>query len=228
MMGLFTEMGPCSVTKDSSDTVPNPHSWNNNASVLFIDQPAGTGFSSVTKGAPYPSTDEEAAVDLAFFFNTFFAQIFPDRAKLPLHIAGESYGGHYVPTFVDHVLADRARNSRDAYNGDISSIILINAIFDMTAPAVGAWELLCSNFRGQIFNETVCDKISAAMPECEQLGRDCRRTNDGYICLAARMYCEDAIESFYQAEEEAGNKSPYNSRSLSTRSQIHKVSLTNY
>ena len=211
MMGLFTEMGPCIVTKDSRGTTPNPHSWNNNASVIFIDQPAGTGLSSVAPGAPYPKSDQESAIDLAFFINVFFQHIFPEKAALPVHVAGESYGGHYVPTFVNHVLEDRARNSQNAYAGNITSIILVNALIDIAASSIGVWELLCSDYRGNVFNESVCQQIAIAMPECEQLGRDCRRTGDGNTCLGAALYCITEIDSFYLAEEAAGRKSPYNS-----------------
>ena len=31
------------MNKHGTDTISNPHSWNNQASVLYIDQPAGTG-----------------------------------------------------------------------------------------------------------------------------------------------------------------------------------------
>ena len=211
MMGLFTEMGPCIVTKDSKDTSPNPYSWNNNASVIFIDQPAGTGLSSVVPGSPYPKSDQESAVDLAFFINIFFTHIFPDKASLSLHVAGESYGGHYVPTLVNHLLEDRARDSKATFSGNISSIILVNALVDVVAPSVGSWELLCSDFRGDVFNQSVCAQIAVAMPECEQLGRDCRRTGDGNTCLGAALYCNTEIAAFYEAEQEAGKKSPYNS-----------------
>eukprot|EP01052_Picozoa_sp_SAG31_P082615 SAG31_NODE_42672_length_270_cov_0.906433_1_plen_55_part_10 len=42
---MFGENGPCTVSKDGSSTSFNPYSWNANASLLYIDQPAGTGFS---------------------------------------------------------------------------------------------------------------------------------------------------------------------------------------
>ena len=38
LTGLFFELGPCSVNAEGTDTVFNPHSWNNNASVIFLDQ----------------------------------------------------------------------------------------------------------------------------------------------------------------------------------------------
>ena len=38
MVGLFFELGPCSVNADGTDTRFNPYSWTNNASVIFLDQ----------------------------------------------------------------------------------------------------------------------------------------------------------------------------------------------
>lgn len=45
MIGLFQENGPCRVNSDSNSTTLNPHSWNNYAHVLYIDQPNQVGFS---------------------------------------------------------------------------------------------------------------------------------------------------------------------------------------
>ncbi|KAJ7655896.1 Alpha/Beta hydrolase protein [Mycena rosella] len=41
MLGLLQELDPCRITNDSSSVTLNPYSWNNNANVLFIDQPVG-------------------------------------------------------------------------------------------------------------------------------------------------------------------------------------------
>ena len=51
-VALFGENGPCSVSADGSHTVTNPYSWNSNASILYIDQPAGTGFRSAATSLP--------------------------------------------------------------------------------------------------------------------------------------------------------------------------------
>ncbi|PCH02608.1 Peptidase S10, serine carboxypeptidase [Penicillium occitanis (nom. inval.)] len=45
MIGLFQENGPCRVNADSNSTTLNPHSWNNYANVIYIDQPNQVGFS---------------------------------------------------------------------------------------------------------------------------------------------------------------------------------------
>lgn len=57
MIGLFQELGPCSV--DSNGTViNNPYAWNNVSNMIFIDQPATTGFSytKLVPGYVDPST----------------------------------------------------------------------------------------------------------------------------------------------------------------------------
>ena len=44
MVGLFQEMGPCSIDANG-EVVNNPYSWTNASNLLFIDQPMQTGFS---------------------------------------------------------------------------------------------------------------------------------------------------------------------------------------
>jgi carboxypeptidase C (cathepsin A) len=53
MMGLFMELGPCIVNEGGESARENPHSWINAASVFFLDQPIGVGFSySTNESAP--------------------------------------------------------------------------------------------------------------------------------------------------------------------------------
>ncbi|OJJ95789.1 hypothetical protein ASPACDRAFT_55057 [Aspergillus aculeatus ATCC 16872] len=45
LMGLFEELGPCTVAEDAQTTILNPYSWNNEVNLLFLDQPVQVGFS---------------------------------------------------------------------------------------------------------------------------------------------------------------------------------------
>ncbi|SNX85794.1 probable carboxypeptidase 2 [Melanopsichium pennsylvanicum] len=59
MIGLFQEnIGPCSVNSNGT-VVNNPYAWNNVSNMLFIDQPATTGFSytRLVPGYVDPSTE---------------------------------------------------------------------------------------------------------------------------------------------------------------------------
>jgi cathepsin A (carboxypeptidase C) len=39
---LVTENGPCQVDETTGQTHYNPYGWNNQANVIWLDQPAGT------------------------------------------------------------------------------------------------------------------------------------------------------------------------------------------
>jgi carboxypeptidase C (cathepsin A) len=55
MMGLFQEHGPCKFDAQSTTPTNNTYSWNNNANILYINQPIGGGSSLGTN--PSNSTD---------------------------------------------------------------------------------------------------------------------------------------------------------------------------
>ncbi|XP_063900205.1 uncharacterized protein LOC135119754 [Zophobas morio] len=44
-IGLFYENGPCRLKSNNKSTKVNPFSWNNKASIIYVDQPTGAGFS---------------------------------------------------------------------------------------------------------------------------------------------------------------------------------------
>lgn len=45
LIGALSENGPCFVANDSKTTYLNPWSWNNEANLLYIDQPTQVGYS---------------------------------------------------------------------------------------------------------------------------------------------------------------------------------------
>lgn len=61
MIGLFQEMGPCSIEADGT-VVNNPYSWTNNSNLLFIDQPVQTGFSYSTTTPGYISPKDGSVI----------------------------------------------------------------------------------------------------------------------------------------------------------------------
>ena len=91
LTGLFMELGPSSINK-KVELVHNPSSWNSNASVIFLDQPVNVGYSY--SGSSVSNT-VAAGKDVYALLTLFFKQ-FPEYAKQPFHISGESYAGHYV------------------------------------------------------------------------------------------------------------------------------------
>ena len=213
MMGLFTEMGPCLLENDAKETSPNPWAWNNNASIIFLDQPAGTGFSSIAEGGKLPAHDLDGAEDFQTFLNVFFERIFPEKARLPIHIVGESYAGHMVPVYVKHILDARSFDGRNAFWGNITSLVLVNALLDWAAVGVGIHQLLCTDYRGKDFlTPAECDKIRLALPELERLGQVCDITQDGNQCAALFGFHLVNIDSYYRELVLSGERNMYNGK----------------
>jgi len=97
MLALFAENGPCTVNKDGS-TSSNPNSWNKKANLIFVDQPAQTGFS---EGA-YVYGEEGVKEDFFQFLQAFYKTL-PQYKKNKFYVTGESYAGHYVPAISDRI-----------------------------------------------------------------------------------------------------------------------------
>ena len=46
-LGMLQELGPCLINADGTGTVYNEYGWSKETNLLFVDQPAGVGFSYV-------------------------------------------------------------------------------------------------------------------------------------------------------------------------------------
>jgi len=86
LFGDFLENGPEDVYGRARAT-----SWTNYASMLYVDNPIGTGFSYTTDNG-YSTTDEGVAAGLVDFLAQFF-NAYPDLQSVPFWIFTESYGG---------------------------------------------------------------------------------------------------------------------------------------
>lgn len=115
MDGALLESGPLTVnTKD--EVVYRPGTWLESADMVFVDQPAGTGFSSSNED---DSELNNIADDMMVFFEKYFAT-FPEDAGKDIYLGGESYAGQYIPYFGAKLLKDYAGK----YN--LKGLIMIN------------------------------------------------------------------------------------------------------
>ncbi|KAJ3068004.1 hypothetical protein HDU98_008818 [Podochytrium sp. JEL0797] len=142
MIGLFYEMGPIRVTSNLTLTRHNA-SWVDKASMLFIDNPVGTGFSAV-RGSGLNSSDhspaapsyhngfvanqEAVARDLLLFLEEFY-YLFPEQRAAKLFITGESYAGKYVPSFANGIIAhNKALSERPSSDAETLRYIPLHGI----------------------------------------------------------------------------------------------------
>lgn len=109
LIGFGMEHGPFRISKDGT-LRPSRGSWNGVASILYVEQPAGVGFSySETPEDLHDVGDEAAAADNLVLIHKFFER-FPERKTNNFYIASESYGGHYVPQLAKKLVDDIANN----------------------------------------------------------------------------------------------------------------------
>lgn len=108
VLGLLTEHGPFRIAKDGSEITYNPYSWNMKANMLYLEAPAGVGY-SYADDKNYTTDDDQVANDNYFALKDFFSK-FPEYKKNDFYVTGESYGGIYVPTLSARVLPDASIN----------------------------------------------------------------------------------------------------------------------
>lgn len=105
MYGLFTENGPILVLPNGTATVRQEGSWAEYCAMVFIDQPAGTGWSFTESTAGFVTNEDEVAADLYAFFVQFF-QLYPQYQPARLIISAESYGGKYGPAIAYKIIEE--------------------------------------------------------------------------------------------------------------------------
>jgi len=77
--------------------VKNNWAWSNLTNVVWVEQPAGTGFSTLK--SPAPQNEIEVAAQFLGFWKNFVDTFQLHNKKV--YIAGESYAGYYVPYIAD-------------------------------------------------------------------------------------------------------------------------------
>lgn len=95
VFGMLTENGPFRVNDDGQTLIYNPYSWNKIANMIFLESPAGVGYSYSDDGN-YFTDDDQTAQDNYAAVQNFFVK-FPEYLPNPLFLTGESYAGMYVP-----------------------------------------------------------------------------------------------------------------------------------
>ena len=104
MIGAFTELGQLIFNRDSASTASteggsaptlfrNPYSWTTSANVLYLESPAGVGYSyCVDPENKCSNTDNSSAVDGHTALLGFFER-FPAFKERKFYLTGESYAG---------------------------------------------------------------------------------------------------------------------------------------
>ncbi|KAJ7113114.1 serine carboxypeptidase [Mycena epipterygia] len=193
-VGLFMELGPCRVVNADNGTVFHPESWNSNANIFFIDQPIGVGFSYAEYGETV-STTEEAAKDIAAFVAIFFAHFTKFQGR-GFHMAGESYGGRYLPLFAAAVYDQNPRLVKAGLPPiNLTSVMIGNGMTDVPTMIPSWYEMQCSPASlPPIQDIQTCVQMKARLPRCTKWVKEsCQDVFDLINCEAALEFCDLSI-----------------------------------
>ena len=74
------------------------------ANVLFLESPAGVGFSYSNTSSDYDHLGDKISANDAYIFLINWLERFPQYKSRDFLITGESYAGHYVPQLAYTIL----------------------------------------------------------------------------------------------------------------------------
>ncbi|XP_044755656.1 venom serine carboxypeptidase-like [Coccinella septempunctata] len=101
LFGLFSENGPFRMN-NTRDVVLRKETWTKKHNMIWIDNPAGAGY-SFTDAEGLAHDEDQVSAELFQAIQQFF-QLFPELRKNDFFITGESYGGHYIPSISHYIL----------------------------------------------------------------------------------------------------------------------------
>ncbi|KAG2635506.1 hypothetical protein PVAP13_2NG360200 [Panicum virgatum] len=173
--GAMQELGPFRVKSDNKTLSRNKHAWNNVANVIFLESPAGVGFSYSNTSSDYDRSGDQRTADDAYLFLINWLERFPEYKSRPFYISGESFAGHYVPELAATILIQNSYNGKTAIN--LRGILVGDPLLD--------WN---KNFKGRVdyfwTHGSMSDEVFA------NITRHCDfDDSDGVVC-------EGAIEAF--------------------------------
>lgn len=164
--GEAEELGPFHINADGKSLYLNPYSWNKLANILFLDSPAGVGFSYTNTSSDISQSGDRRTAEDSYIFLLNWLERFPQYRNREFYISGESYGGHYVPQLAQ-VIYERSKGLANPVI-NLKGYMVGNGLTDDFHDIVGVFEYMWSH--GLISDNTyrllnvLCDFSSLVHP----------------------------------------------------------------
>nr|GMD28934.1 serine carboxypeptidase 24-like [Ipomoea batatas] len=133
--GASEEIGPFRINKTSSSLYLNKYSWNKVANILFLESPAGVGFSYTNTSSDLKDSGDNRTANDALNFLIRWMSRFPQYKYRDFYISGESYAGHYVPQLANKIFDYNKGLSQPIIN--LKGFIVGNAVTDSKYDNIG-------------------------------------------------------------------------------------------
>ncbi|KAJ0234036.1 Serine carboxypeptidase-like 27 [Hirschfeldia incana] len=185
--GAAEEVGPFRVGSDGKTLHPKLYAWNKLANLLFLESPAGVGFSYTNSSSDLYTTGDQRTAEDSYRFLVNWFERFPQYKHRDFYIVGESYAGHFVPQLSKLVHERNKGFKNPAIN--LKGFMVGNAVTDDYHDYIGTFEYWWNH--GLISDSTY-----------HQLKKACYSVSSQHPSLQ----CMEALRS---AELEQGNIDPY-------------------
>ncbi|KAK9002782.1 hypothetical protein V6N11_060362 [Hibiscus sabdariffa] len=134
--GAMMELGPFRVNKDGKTLHRNEYAWNKDANIIFLESPAGVGFSYSNRTSDYKLSGDLRTAQDSYTFLVNWLERFPEYKTSDFFITGESYAGHYVPQLAQTILRNNKHTNQTTIN--LKGIAIGNAYIDFETTLKGA------------------------------------------------------------------------------------------
>ncbi|KAH9427081.1 hypothetical protein DERP_014340 [Dermatophagoides pteronyssinus] len=170
LLGALTENGPFRI--DSNEMIiMNNFSWNAQANMVYIESPAGVGYSYKLDNN-YTTNDDITAQNNYVALKSFFKK-FPHFEENSLYISGESYGGVYVPTLSVKILENHYPKNFKGFligngimNYEMQKNSLIHYYYHHALINDDTWQYLLNNCCPNVTNARQCDFANNDNSKC--------------------------------------------------------------
>ncbi|GMF10328.1 unnamed protein product [Phytophthora lilii] len=161
LAGCFSENGPLLVNDDGKTLRVNKFAWNQRANLLCVESPVGVGFSYNASGV-YEADDLSQAQDLYDALQKFFGK-FPWLRENDFVVAGESYGGVYVPTTALAIVKGNAATTDVTKHINLKKFVVGNGVNEY----MGFSAVMFAYYHGLVSTE-VYQKFRNSCPELRE------------------------------------------------------------
>ncbi|KAJ2001697.1 hypothetical protein H4R26_003996 [Coemansia thaxteri] len=204
--GLLMELGPCRVEEGGKTTSTNEFAWNDQAHVIFLDQPLNVGYSYGKDVFNSMAAGKDVYSFLQLFYHSF-----PEYSRSELHVFGESYGGHYVPATAKAIHEGNLAFSAKQEAGLLSAAEHEKRVLPLTSIGIGNGlsdaltqykyysTMACNSTYPPVLKQEQCDEMDRSYPTCARLINACYKWQNVLACYPAMMYCNSMLMKFQES-----------------------------
>lgn len=169
--GAMTELGPFRVNPDGRTLSHNPYAWNQAANVLFLESPAGVGFSYTNTTSDYTQTGDKLTAEESYAFLVNWFNRFPQYKFRKFYIAGESYAGYYIPELASKIL--QHKNLSQASFINFRGIMVGNGLMNDDTDFIGTFQYAWSHalISDELYQQAIlnCSASNFSVGQCNFL-----------------------------------------------------------